>query len=195
VVSYYVEVFDNDNVSGPKSAKSEVFTLRLPSLDEVFADVNRSHEVSLEGMKDAMKQAEAAKKDLDELQREMKQNQQKMDWQDQKKAEETIKKYQEIQKKAGRCKQNHRTDGRRDAEKPGLVQGDAEKYQELQHLMQDMNSPEFTEAMKRLQQALQQMDPNQMRQALQQFNFSEENFRRSLDARSICSSAFRSSRR
>ncbi len=41
VVSYYIEVFDNDDVSGPKSARSEVYTLRLPSLDEVFADVDK----------------------------------------------------------------------------------------------------------------------------------------------------------
>jgi len=42
------EVFDNDVVSGPKSAISETFTLRLPSLDEVFADVEKQHDAGVD---------------------------------------------------------------------------------------------------------------------------------------------------
>jgi hypothetical protein len=99
VISYYLEVFDNDNISGPKSARSEVYTLRLPSLEEVFADVDKSHNVSLEGMKEALKQSEEAKKELEELQQELKKNPQKMDWQEQKKAEEAMKKYEDVQKR------------------------------------------------------------------------------------------------
>lgn len=181
VVSYYAEVFDNDNVSGPKSALSEIFTLRLPSLEEVFADVDKGHEVSLEGMKEAMKQAEAAKRDLDELQLEMKKGQQKMDWQDRKKADETLKKYQEIQKKLEEVNKTVEEMVDEIQKNRILSKETLEKYQELQQLMQQMNSPEFAEAMKKLQQALQQMDPNQMRQALQQFTFSEENFRKSVE--------------
>jgi hypothetical protein len=49
-VAYYVEVFDNDNISGPKSSRSSIFFLRLPSLEEVFADVSDVHDQSLQSM-------------------------------------------------------------------------------------------------------------------------------------------------
>ena len=37
VYSFYLEVFDNDNISGPKSAKTQIINIRVPSLDEILA--------------------------------------------------------------------------------------------------------------------------------------------------------------
>ncbi len=181
VVSYYLEVFDNDNVSGPKSGRSETYILRLPSLEEVFADVDKAHEVSLEGMKEALKQAEQARKELEELQQEMKKNQQKMDWQQQKKAEEMLKKYDEIQKKMAEVNKTIDEMVKKMEKSETLSHETLEKYQELQRLMEELNSPEFAEAMKKMQQAMMQLSPEMMRQAMQQFQFSEENFRKSIE--------------
>jgi len=181
VLSYYVEVFDNDNVSGPKSGRSEAYTLRLPSLDEVFADLDKGHDMSLENMKEAMKDVQEAKKELEELQQQMKKNPQKMDWQDQKKAEEVAKKYQEIQKKIDEVNKTVEKMVEQMQKNQVLSKETMEKYQELQQMMEQMNSPEFAEAMKKMQQAMQQLNPEQMKQALQNFQFSEENFRKSIE--------------
>lgn len=181
VISYYLEVFDNDNISGPKSGRSDVYTLRLPSLEEVFADLDKGHEMSLEGMKESLKQAEQAKKELDELQREMRKEQQKMDWQQQKKAEEMMKKYEEIQKKLDEVNKTIDEMVKKMEKSDVLSKETMEKYQELQQLMTEMNSPEFAEAMKKMQEAMQQMSPDMMRQAMQNFQFSEENFRKSIE--------------
>lgn len=181
VISYYVEVFDNDNVSGPKSAPSEVYTLRLPSLDEVFADLDKAHDTSIENMKEALKDAQEAKKELDELQQQMKKNPQKMDWQDQKKAEEVAKKYQEIQKKIDEVNKTVEKMVEEMQKNEVLSKETLEKYQELQQMMEQMNTPEFADAMKKMQQAMQQLNPEQMKQALQNFQFSEENFRKSIE--------------
>ncbi|MFN0157749.1 MAG: DUF4175 family protein [Bacteroidota bacterium] len=181
VISYYIEVFDNDNISGPKSAKSEIYTLRLPSIDEVFADLDRSHEVSLEGMKEAMKQAEEARKELEELQQELRKNQQKMTWQEQKKAEELAKQYQELQKKMEEVNKTVDQMINQMEQNQSISKETMEKYQELQQLMEQMNSPEFSEAMKKMQEAMQQMNPEAMKQAMQEFKFSEENFRKSIE--------------
>ena len=182
VVSYYVEVFDNDNISGPKSARSEIFTLRLPSLEEVFADLDKGHEESLETLQEALKEAQEAKRELDEFRQEqLKKNQQKMDWQDQKKAEELTKKYGQIQKKMDEVNAIVEQMTKEMERNQVLSKETMEKYQELQQMMEDLNSPEFAEAMKRMQQAMQQLSPEQMKQALQQFNFSEENFRKSIE--------------
>jgi hypothetical protein len=182
VVSYYLEVFDNDNVSGPKSARSEVYTLRLPSLEEVFADVEKTHEMSIEGMKEALKKAEEAKKELEDLRQDMKkQAQQKMDWQQQKKAEEAMKKYEEIQKKMEEVNKALDEMVKKLENTKTLSKETLDKYQELQQLMAEMNSPEFAEAMKKMQEAMMQMNPEAMKQAMQQFTFSEENFRNSIE--------------
>jgi len=181
VVQYYLQVSDNDAVSGPKSAVSDTYTLRFPSLDEIFADVDRGHEKSLEAMRDALQQAQEAKRDLEELRQDLKKEQPKMDWQDQKKAEELLKKYEEIQKKmdeAGATVDRMMSDMQKNQV---LSRETLEKYQELQQMMEEMKSPAMAEALKKLQQAMQQLSPEAMKQAMQQFTFSEENFRKSIE--------------
>jgi hypothetical protein len=48
-------------------------------------------------------------------------------------------------------------------------------------MMAQMSSPEFAGAMKQLQQAMQQLSPDALRQAMQQFSMTEETFRNSIE--------------
>ena len=181
VIEYHAEVFDNDMVAGPKMAVSETYTLRLPSIDEVFADVDKGHEESHETLKEALRQAEEAKKELDELTRELKKPQERLSWEDKKKAEEVAKRYEDVQKKLEQVQQTMDRMMNEMKKNNSVSQETLEKYQELQHLMEQMNSPEFAEAMKKMQEAMQQMTPDAMKQALQQFSFNEEQFRKSIE--------------
>jgi hypothetical protein len=181
VIQYQAEVYDNDNISGPKQGVSEVYFLRLPSLEEVFADVVKDHETGRETLTEAMRQAEEARKELEDLSRDLKKPQQRMSWDEQKKAEELVRKYDEIRKN---MEEVQRTVDKMMASMQNnkmLSRETMQKYEELQQLMEQMNTPEFAEAMKKLQEAMQQMNPEAMKQALQQFSFSEEQFRKSIE--------------
>jgi hypothetical protein len=181
VIQYQAEVHDNDNISGPKMGVSEIYFLRLPSLDEVFADVEKDHETSRETLTEAMKQAEEARKDLEDLSRELKKPQQRMSWDEQKKAEELVRKYDEIRKKMEEVQRTVDKMMETMQNNKMLSPETMQKYEELQQLMEQMNAPEFAEAMKKLQEAMQQLNPEAMKQALQQFSFSEEQFRKSIE--------------
>ncbi len=181
VVEYHAEAFDNDLVSGPKRAVSETFTLRLPSLDEVFAEAEKGHEASQSDLENTLKQAQDARKDLDELARQMKKEQQKLNWNEQKKAEELAKRYEEIRKKIDDVQRTVEKMVEEMQKNHILSPETVQKYQELQQLMAQISSPEFAEALKKLQQSMQQMNPEALKQALQQFQFSEEQFRKSIE--------------
>lgn len=180
VIEYHAEVLDNDNVSGPKKGVSESFLLRLPSLDEVFADADKGQKEAGAQLKTSLDEAQDLKKNLDELSQEMKKNQ-PLDWQKQKKVEETLKRYQELAKKVDDVSKS--VDAvTQEMQKNNILSSETlAKYNELQHLLQEINSPEFQEAMKRMQQAMQSVSPEQLRQAMQQVQFSEETFRQSIE--------------
>ena len=181
MVSYNAEVFDNDVVSGPKSAISETFTLRLPSLDEVFADVEKQHDAGVDRMTEALRQAEEARKDLDDVRREMQQNQQKLGWEEKEKTSQALKKYEEARTAMDEVQRKVEQMTAEMQKNNVLSRETLEKYEELQRLMDQLAGPEFAEVMKKLQEAMQQMSPEAMKQALQQFSFSEENFRKSIE--------------
>lgn len=181
VLAYYVEVFDNDIISGPKSSRSQTYLVRLPSLEEVFADVSQTQEQTIETMQNAVKEAEQLKKQMDELQREIKKNPQKTDWQQQKKIEELGKKYETLKKNITEAARKMEEMIKKMDENKLLSQQTLEKYFELQKLMEELKSPELQEALKKLQEKMQKMSMDQLKQVMEQLNFSEEYFKKNLE--------------
>ncbi len=181
VLEYYIEVLDNDAVSGPKAAVSPTYVLRVPSLEEVVTANEHAQAASMEGMKEAVRRAEEARRELEELRRDLTKESQKLDWKEQKRAEELLKKMDAAREAASQAAEMVRQ-ATEEMQKSGMLSPETlEKYQELQQLMEQINSPELAEAMKRLQEAMQQMSPELMRQALQQMTMNEETFRKSLE--------------
>jgi len=180
-VSYYVEVFDNDNINGPKSGVSETYVVRLPSLEEVFSDVSQSHEQSLESMQSVAKETQQLKQEIEELQRDMKKDRDKMDWQQQKKADEMLQRYESVKKKLEETAKRLEEMTKQMEDNKLLSDKTLEKYQELQKLMEQLKSPELQEALKKLRDSMKQLSPEEMKKAMEQVKFSEEQFRESLE--------------
>ncbi len=180
-IAYYAEVFDNDNINGPKAGRSETYLLRLPSLEEVFSDVSQSHEQSSESMQSIAKEAEQLRQDLENLQHDLRQNPQRPDWQQQKKAEELVQRYEELQKKVSDVSQKLDEMMKKMDDNKLLSDETMQKYTELQKLMEQLNSPELRDALKKLQESMKQLSPEQMQQAMSQLKMSEEQFRQNLE--------------
>jgi hypothetical protein len=181
VVEYHIEVFDNDRASGPKSSVSETYLLRLPSLDEVFAELERGHSESLDVLEETLHAAEEARRELEQLQRDLRKEEEKIDWQDQQRAEDLVERYDELRNKVDEVSQAVQDMTERMESNELLSRETLEKYQELQNVLQDMDSAEFAEAMNRLQDAMRRLSPEALRQALENMSFSEEAFRKSIE--------------
>ncbi|MBI3004020.1 MAG: hypothetical protein HYY49_01230 [Ignavibacteriales bacterium] len=180
VVEYFAEVFDNDVVRGPKSARSAVFLIRLPSLEEVFTDVNKGHEQSLDELKQALETAKELKENIESINQDLKKNKD-FDWQKQKKLEEMAKKYQDVQKKLEDVKSRVDQMVQKMDQQGVLSKETMEKYLELQQLFEQLNSEEMQKIARQMQQAMQNVNKDQLRQALQRMTFSEERFRQSIE--------------
>lgn len=180
VVEYFAEVFDNDAVKGPKSAKSTLFLLRLPSLEEVFADLDKGHEQSIDEIKQAIEDAKKLKEDIESINQDMKKNKD-IDWQKQKKMEEMAKQYQDVQKKLQNVEQQLDQMVQKMDQQNVLSKETMEKYMELQQLLQQLDFSELQKAFKQMQLAMQNVNKEQLQQAMQQVQFSEERFRQGLE--------------
>jgi hypothetical protein len=180
-VAYYVEVFDNDNISGPKSSRSGIFFLRLPSLEEVFADVSDIHDQSLQSMENLAQETNQLKREMEDLTREMKKNRNTMDWQQQKKAEEMLQRYDEMKKRINDITRSFDEMVGKMNENKLVSEETLEKYLELQQLMEDFNSPELQEALRKLRDSMKQTSPDDMKMAMEQLKLTEEQFRQNLE--------------
>ena len=173
-------MFDNDAVGGPKSGRSALFTLRLPSLNEIFADAGNEQERSLDDLKQTLEEAKKLKDDMESLNHDLKNNKDP-DWQTRKKMEEMAKNYEEVQKKIedtkSRLEQMTQTMEQQNVLSPATL----EKYMELQQLFKSMDSAELRKALQAKSEAMQNIDKQQFQQAMQQMSFREEQFRQTIE--------------
>ncbi len=177
---YYCEVSDNDAISGPKWSKSKTYAARLPSLDEILADVGDAGEHQVEKLEEVLKNQKELQEQINDIAREMmKAND--VSWEQQQKASKALEKQKELAKELSNLA-DQMQDNLNKLEENNLVgEQIAEKMQEIQKLMDEVAPPELKDAMKKLEEALKNMNPEDMKKALDQMNMSTEQLLENLD--------------
>lgn len=181
VVSIYFEIFDNDYVSGPKSTKSSIFTLYVPTMEELLQDSDTAHEEAIKEIEETLKEAEKLNEELEKISDELKLDKKEIDWSEKKKIEDATKKFEELKNKIEHT-QKKLAENQNELEQNELLSKETlEKYNELQELMNEMRSEEMKKAMQKLQQQLNSMNRENVQKSLEDMKFDEEMFRKSLE--------------
>ena len=183
IYEFYIEVYDNDFVSGPKSAKTSTLKVRLPSLDEVLSQADETQEKVGKDLEKVMKDAQEISKEMEKLNRELlkKNNEKDLDWKEKKKMEDIVKKQAEMQQKLDDIKKNLEQMTQNLQENNTISQETLQKYMELQKLMEEVNSPELKRMQEMMENAMKNLSPKQLQQAMEQMKFDEERFRKSIE--------------
>ena len=180
ILSYYVQALDTDNVSGPNIGKSRTYTLRFPTLDELYEELTSEQEAeqySLDELFDEQAEATGLVDNL--LDKIRKFNE--FSHSDKKLLQQVVETQKEIEKKA-----NELITGMEqttsDIEKNELFEPEAiQKYQELQELMKEALSDEHQELLKKLSEALAQQQLTEQERAMSEANFNQEQFQQQLE--------------
>ena len=181
VVTYYLEIFDNDNVSGPKSARTQTLTVRVPSLDEILNEADQLQAQSEAELEQTLQEAEELKKALDEIDKELKKDEEKLSWEEKQKIENALEKFQELQDKVDKVN-DQLGDMKQNLQENNLLSKETmEKYMELQKLMDELTSEDMKKAMERMQNLLKDMNRQMTQDELQNLKFDEERFKKSIE--------------
>ena len=181
IVTFYIEVYDNDNINGPKSAKTPTLTVRVPSLNEMLTQADKTQNNAVNDLQETLKQAEDLKQDIQKISQELKQDKKKIDWDEKQKIEKTLDQFKKLQEKANEI-------GKKiDEMKNNLQQNNLlsketlDKYNELQKLFDNFSNEDMKKAMENMQNLLQSLNRQQIQQAMGNYKFNEEQFRASIE--------------
>ena len=180
VVEYYVQVWDNDVVTGPKSATTRRQTLRLPSLAEQYESLDERQSTVEKEMEDLKEDSEAVDRQFDALQEELRRKQQ-ADWEDQRQLDQLKQKQQQVEQGVEELSRKMQELTRQMQQENLTSPETAQKYEELQRVIEEINSPDLQKALENLQKSMQKMDLRQMQKAMEDFEFSEEQYRQRLE--------------
>ncbi len=181
IVTYYIEVYDNDFVSGPKSTKSEIYKLRVPTLDELFAQADNVQESAMDDLTETLQESQELQKELQQISDELKQNEKEIDWNEKERIEETVKKFEEIANKIDDVQEQLENMRKEMTENNLLSEETMEKYNELQDLMDELSSEEMRKAMEDMQKSLEQLMRDKVQQSMENLSMNEELFQKSIE--------------
>jgi hypothetical protein len=175
LVRYRAVVYDNDSFSGPKKAESKTYFLRLPSLDEIVAEVEKEQQGQIMDLETVLKGQRELKKKLEDLSQEMNRyTGLDMDWQKKQQLEETVQKQQKLAKDIQNIAQKMDENIKKVEENKLASLEIVEKMMEIKKLMDEIATPQMKEALQKLADALKNMDQDQLKEALKKMQLSQE---------------------
>ncbi|MBZ0198774.1 MAG: hypothetical protein K8H86_02825 [Ignavibacteriaceae bacterium] len=181
IVTYYLEIFDNDTFDGPKSARSDIYTVRVPSLDEILARADETHTEANTDLKEILKEAADLKKNLEKIDQTLKQDKKDITWEEKQQIEDALDKFEKLQQKAEETGQKLQQ-MQNELQKNNLLSKETlEKYADLQKLFDELSSDEMKKAMEKMQKTLESLNRQNTQNQMQDLKLDEEKFKQSIE--------------
>lgn len=165
-IEYFVEVADNNTVTGPGTAQSDVFRLTVPTIGEIYDTAREQESARAEAMESAIEDSRRLSEQLEKLQREYTKTE-KMDWAQKKELDRASETQKAVEQKLGEVKDSLDKTLRELSDNEMTSQQIGEKLEEIRKLMDEIDSEELDKYMENLKKAMEQMDPDEIRQALE----------------------------
>ncbi len=180
-LEYFFLVWDNDAVNGSKCTKSEVFTLKVLSQEEL----EQIKETNSENLK---LEAESLISEIQDLQRQIEELNRKLvekkeiSWQERKQAENLAEKQKEIEQRLNDIKdklsENNRLDEKFSPESEEIL----EKQKQLEELFDKLLNEQMKEMMEQIQKLMDEnIDKNKLNEALNKIEQTNEEISKQLD--------------
>ncbi len=180
-VTYYLEIFDNDAVNGPKSTKTSNFLIRVPSLEDILTGAEDIQQKAEQELLETLKEAEELKETLEKIEQDLRQDKKEITWQEKEKIEQALQKFEELQEKVEQVSKDLAEMQDELQQNNLLSQETLEKYMELQDLISELSSDEMKRAMEKMQDMLKNMDRKQVQDAMKDLAIDEERFKASIE--------------
>ncbi len=179
-VEYYLQVWDNDGVNGPKSSRTAQLNFIVPSTDDIQKQIEQSAQKTEEQIDQAIAKTQAIKKDLNTMENRMR-TKKATDFQDKKQLSDVLKKreelMQEIQKLQEQFKQTNETQQRFQQENSAL----REKMEQLQKMFNELMDPESKKLYEELKALLEKKQDDKASDLLDRLSRKERNMEKELD--------------
>ncbi len=176
-VQYYFEVADNDRISGSKITESNRYIARLPSLDELIADIEGESAQRIIKSEELLNTGKELTEQLKQINRKLQsqtRQSKKMDWQNKKEIEKLAQKNEELLKNIEQMAEQMNKSVEKVAENNLISREVIEKLEQIQKLYAEIATPEMKEAQKKLMEALKKMNQQELKEAIKNFEMSQK---------------------
>lgn len=180
VLEYYFEVSDNDAVNGPKTSRSAVNILQVPTQQDISDKIDSGAEKLKQKMEDAIKLAESVEKDSKKLAESLLDKKQ-ISFEDKKQIESLLEKQQQLEAAVKDIKTQNEKNNFDKEENTALKKELAEKQQQIDNLFKNVLDDKTKEFLKQLQKLMQENSKEQTQDQLSKMQMDNKSLKKELD--------------
>ncbi|MBN2169846.1 MAG: hypothetical protein JW819_00835 [Candidatus Krumholzibacteriota bacterium] len=172
VVEYLAEARDN-RPGAPGVGRSRVQVLRVPSVAEIYAEIEAEDEARGEDLADLLEEGRDLQEDLRRLERELRADPE-VDWERRQELEDAFRRQEGIAEQLGELSRELRERTERLGENEMLRDQMAEKLARIEDLMRELRDTAAGEILRKFQEMLDRMDAGSLPDELQELRLDQE---------------------
>ncbi len=176
-IEYYFELFDNDGVNGPKSVKSSIKTLKLPSDAELEKKMEANSEQIKKKMEQAIRKSAQLEKDTKRLNQELL-NKKSLSFEERKQIQNLLQKQKEIDELVKEIqKENKQNLAEQQEENEQIL----EKQKQIEDLFNNVLDEKTREILKNIEKLLEKNNKNLTQEELAKMQMDNKSLQKELD--------------
>ncbi len=179
-LSFWIQTSDNDAFNGSKSSRSKTINLNIPSLIEYFEEIDIKENTIESELEDVSNSFNQMQEQYDLFKEELRINPE-IDYQSTRQLEGINKKQEQIEKQIDELNKKFENLKKELNDRDILSDETLKAYDELQQLMKEIDDPAFKKALEALQQNLNSMTPEQLREAMELTEFNEQLYKERIE--------------
>ena len=179
-IEYYFVVTDNDGVNGNKATRSQVYTYKLPSLEELNEKRDEDQQQVKEDLNDLLNKTKEFQKNIDKLKKDVL-NSKKSDWNKMNQVEQLKEEQKNLLESLENMQQMMEQSTQ---EKDQLSEMDKElreKQELIDKLLEELMDDELRKLLDDLEKLLEQNDKDEIKENLEDLEQSSEDMKKQLD--------------
>lgn len=179
-VFYYFEIYDNDGVNGPKSTKSETFSLKRASHNQILETLSEESSRFKDQISDAIKLSKTVEKESKRI-ADLLADKKDLTIEDKKLIESLLEKQQSLEKMVSRIQEENQKNTFKKQDNDLLNKDLLKKQEQIDELFNNVLDEKTKLLLRKLEQLMQENNKNMSREQLSQMQMDNQSLNNELD--------------
>lgn len=179
-LEYYFEVCDNDEIHGPKCARTGLFQYKTPTLAELGEMTDKQEQTISKDLEQSVKEAKQIQKQIEDLNRRLI-DKNTLSWQDKKQIEDLLEKQEKIKEDIDKILKENTQKNELEQQYKEIDPSIIEKQQQLNQLFNEVMDDEMKKMIEEMRKLLDKVDKNQVNDMLEKMKFNNKDLEKQLD--------------
>lgn len=179
-IVYHFEVWDNDEVNGPKATRSQPMLFRAPTLEEIEQKTEDDNLKIKDDMESSIREARELQKKAEDLSRKLVEKPD-IGWQEKQQVQELLNDQKKLQEKIENIQKENQVKSLQEQQYKQIDEELVRKQERLQELFDQIMDEEMRKLFEELQKMMDQVDKDQMKEMLDRMKMDSKDMEKQLD--------------